>query len=188
MKILRKYLALSIIIILFGVSAVPGFSKINPEIRQSNENTKIKIADIYTEWDEFGICTEVNVTCYNQNVTWTAENFGTVKGNLMYVNWSWKILKTPMVLPRAALYLMHIYDIDREKWIPFVIPLFYLKFFSKYGTGSFTGNIGLSFNTKGRDYIPLKVFVSVRGFAKYTPSDNTTYFDSGISYVNVTII
>lgn len=186
MKIFRKYVVIGIIIILMGVSVIPGVSIDKFEIRQSNVNSQVKIADIHTKWDEFGLCTEVNVTCYDHNVTWSEDNLGTVRGCLMYIEWSWDILKTEMLLPRMALYYMHVLDVERGMWIPFVLPQFFIKSLWKYGEGNFSKNIYISFNTRNRVSIPLEVFVLVRGFVK-SDQNNSTIIDSCVSNINVTI-
>lgn len=186
MKIFKKFLAIGIIILLASVSIVQGISNIEPEIEQLNANTKVKIADIHTTWDEFGLCTDVNVTCYDHNVTWSADKLGTIRGILMYINWSWEILKTEMFLPRMALYYMQVVDVDRDRWIPFVLSQFFIKSLWKYGSDSFTRNIYISFNTKKRENIPLEVFVLVRGFLK--SDTNSTIIDSCTSHINVTVV
>jgi len=188
MKILRKYLAISIIVILIGVSAVQGFGNISPKTGQSKEETKIKIADIYTKFEPSGGCAGVNVTCYDYNVTWTADSNGTIFGKLLYINWSWEILKKPIYIPRFAFYFMSVTDVEMNEWIPWVKPLFFVEWrhLWEYGSGSFSKDIEISFNSDGRENILLDVYVFVRGIPKDL-DDNTTFKDSCTSRINVTV-
>jgi len=189
MKILGKYMIIWIIILLIGVSVVSGFTKIESEIKQLNENTKIKIADIYTKFEPSGGCAGINITCYDQNVTWTADDEGTIFGKLMYINWSWEILKTPLYIPRLAFYFMSVTDVEMNEWIPWIKPLFFVewKHLWKYGNGTFSKDFEISFNSEGRENVLLDAFVLVRGIPKDL-DDSTTFIDSCTSHINVTIV
>ncbi len=189
MNIFRKSLVLGIIILLVGISVVQGVSTINPSMKQSIENTKIKIADVYTKFEPSGGCAGVNVTCYDHNVTWTADNEGTIFGKLMYINWSWEILKKPIFLPRLAFYFMSVTDVEMNEWIPWVEPLFFVEWrhLKEYGNGIFSRDIEISFNAEERENVLLDVFVFVRGIPKDL-DNSTTFKDSCISHINVTIV
>ena len=188
MKFFRKNLVIGIVILIFGVSIVQGFSTINTGMKQSIKNTKIKIADIYIKFEPSGGCEAVNVTCYDYNVTWTADNEGTVRGKLMYINWSWEILKTPLFLPRLAFFFMSVTDVELGEWIPFVSPQFFIEWrhLWKYGNGSFSKDFEISFNSEGRENILLDAYVFYRGIPKDLDI-NTPFKDSSNSHINVTI-
>ena len=81
---------------------------------------------------------------------------------------------------------MHVTDVDRDAWIPFILPQFYIKPLWTYGEGSFNGKIFISFNTKNRENIPLDVFVQVQGYLK--ADDSSTIIDSGTSRISVNIV
>ena len=202
--LIRKGLVLGIIILFVGTSIVPNigaFNSIQQTIIGKNMQNKsdigipsepadkgtIKVADIITIWNEYGLCEDVNVTCYDHNVSWSADSFGTVGGCLLSTNWSVIILKRELILPRVAFFRIKIVDIERNLSIPFIFQMFFFPSFWSYGTQNFTRNIYISFNTKGRNYIPLETEVTVRGFAK-SPEQDITNVDSDVSQINVTII
>ena len=188
MNILRKSLIIGIIFLLIGISVVQGLSNINPKIKQPILNNKIKIADIYTYFEPSGGCAGVDVTCYDYNVTWTADDEGTIFGKLMYIDWSWEILKKPIFLPRLAFYFMSITDVELNEWIPWIEPQFFIEWrhLKDYGNGTFSRDIEISFNAEGRENVLLETKVFVRGIPKDL-DNNTNFKDICISNVNVTI-
>jgi hypothetical protein len=130
-------------------------------------NPSIKIADVYTEWDDFmGLLIKIDATGCNSDVTLQKYQNGGVSAKLS-IDWAAQ-LDRPIFLGRYVIFYTTVKRLDTGKYV--------MNFHSLIFRGAYFYNVSHPFLypmpiffhvNEGTDTVPLEITLQVNGFPNF---------------------